>query len=643
MESGIFQEYEDIETYREIVPSQVDVSVEDTYVPPTCATPFSDSYVSFLEPKPEPVIVPTEPKVEELSITGLYLLCYHLPVDVARTGDPYRPFSVSWNDSLIAKTEGSVSGAIPTFWIGTVTVPSSKITEEEVTVLTDLLKSMSCIPIFLDKELSDNAYCGYCKEVLWPILHNVDQVESSLAIWRTKGAEADKGVGENHELVWNANYDEYFAAYKAVNEAFAKVMGDLAKPGDVIWVHDYHLFLLPKLLRDRQLSVSVVFFNHVPFPTSQILRSLPSAVDILISLCCADVVGFHAFDYARHFLNATKRMLGHASKNLPGGLLALLVDNRHVIVSMSHVSVEPQRIIDAVNDPAVQSMATALRDKHAGKKIVVSVDPCQRLAGGALRLAAMDQFFSDNNSMKSSVVLVQKSLRTGTSRVLDEATTSLELQEMVNQMNRKYAPEGQVVVDYEECKSLTMHERVALWLAADVFLLTSIREGLNMMPLEYILSRRGLPFAGVVVASEFSTCSSLLSGSLKINPFYSQHVSDTIDKAICMDARECAHRRQRDIGFVSSRPSALWTKSILQDVEQLRNMDSVTTDNHLTELFDPSVFLGCYEGAIKNAGICDRLSRLFVLDYGGTLLHKEKFNLHIKQNLSAISGRKPTG
>jgi trehalose 6-phosphate synthase/phosphatase len=513
------------------------------------------------------------------------------------------------------------------------------LTEDEKVSLTSVLKAMNCIPIFLNPQVADNAYKGYCKEVLWPIFHNVDQVESSLAIWRIKAAskEADTST-EKGELVWNLHYNEYYAAYQTVNDTFATTLSSLVKEKDIIWVHDYHLLLLPKLLRKAKLSVSIVFFNHIPFPTSQMLRSLPSAHEILLSLTCADVVGFHTFDYARHFLNSSKRILGYGSKTLPGGLLALVVGDREVIVSMSHVSVEPNRIIAAANDNVTKKMADEIRQKHLGKKIIVGVDICQRLSGCALKLTALDQLLSDNHNMRDTIVLVQVTLRSKV-RPGDEETTSSELKEMVEQINQKH---GRSVIDYEERNSLTLYERMALWLSADVFLLTTLREGLNLMPLEYILAREDLPYAGVVVASEFSNCSSLLSGSLKINPFYSQHVADTLDKALSMDSIECNHRRARDIGFVKKRPSSMWTRQILKDLSQLQNMDSSVTDEFLPEQLDPAELLASYEKAAENKSICTKLSRVFVFDYGGTLLHKEKFEKHIKHNLSAISGRKPT-
>ena len=521
-------------------------------------------------------------------------------------------------------------------------MPGPQLTDSDKAYLVKVLGDMSCVPIFLEEEVTENAYKGYCKEVLWPIFHNVDQLESSLAIWRTRAAAAAASEpGPQSELVWNYNYNLYLSAYQTVNQTFATVIKGLASAKDIVWVHDYHLLLLPKLLRDQQLDVSIVFFNHIPFPTSQILRSLPSSHDILLSLCSADVVGFHIFDSARHFLNATKRMLGYSSKTLPGGLLALVVGERDVIVSMSHVSVEPGKIIAAVNDPETQALADAIRQKHSGKKIVVGVDPCQRLSGIALKLAAFDQLLTSDPSVRDSAVLVQKAIRSN-ARVQDENTTSAELNEMVAQLNHKHSATGRSVIDFEETTSLSLKERIALWLSADVFLLTSIREGLNLMPLEYILARNNLPFAGVVVASEFSNCSSLLSGSLKVNPFYSQHVADTLDKAITMDSKECAQRRQRDIDYVTSRPSSLWTKQILQDLMQLRKVDHHAGDDVFPKPLNAKSLIKNYETVSEENGICTKLSRVFIFDYGGTLLHKEKFNLHIKHHLSAISGRKPS-
>ncbi len=178
---------------------------------------------------------------------------------------------------------------------------------------------------------------------------------------------------------------------------------------------------------------------------------------------------------------------------------------------------------------------------------------------------------------------------------------------------------------------------------ADIFLLTCIREGLNLLPLEYIYARRELPRGGVVVTSEFSTCATLLNGALKVNPFSPSHVSDAILQALSMSAKDCDYRRQRDLPFIVSHPSSLWTKHILNELEQLRAQvgHGRTTPRKYPALLAQNNIVIAYENAAREVGITPMGTRVFVFDYGGTLLTKEKFDIYLKQSLSAISGRRP--
>jgi trehalose 6-phosphate synthase/phosphatase len=395
-------------------------------------------------------------------------------------------------------------------------------------IALDTLAALNCFPIFLSQELHDNFYRGYCKQVLWPTFHNVDPQDHLHAPWNSVLNWADK------VSVWRAAMTE---TVRIFDEAIAKMVS----PGDIVWVHDYHLMLLPKLMRDRELDVSIVFFLHIPFPTSQNFRSLSDGYVLLQSMTCADVVGFHSFDYTRHFLNACKRLLGLRHRSIAGGILVIDVGNREVIVSMSHVSIESDMVQRALDDPDVQRMTDAIKAKHAGKKIIASVDVVQRLSGGSLRMNAFEKFLNDNMSLlecpitgsadeehvQSKVVLVQKAIRTS-ARAEDEELSLSELQKMTDAINSKISG----AVDLEEVHEMTLKERLALWRAADVLLITSIRDGLNMMPQEYIFARKDMESAGVVVASEFSLCSTLLNGAIKVNPFNIQNVSDMIDKVI---------------------------------------------------------------------------------------------------------------
>jgi trehalose-6-phosphate synthase len=409
-------------------------------------------------------------------------------------------------------------------------------------------------------------------------------------------------------------------------------------------------------------------------------------------MCSADVVGFHAFDHARHFLNATKRMLGIRSGSRPGGLLTLNVQDREVIVTVSHVSIETLRIAQAAAHPETQRIARELREKHAGKRIIAGIDVCQRLSGVALKFAAFDKMLSDSSwGKRGNVVLLQRCIRGG-SRPGDEETTASDLRKMVDDINGKYvtsaaaalarmsayasksseeclltaarmkekmeagetgsgagspfpstspfpspppspfpspspasasgsastsvivtdtsptpappAPTCLDVLDYAELTSPpNIHERMAFWLVSDVILLTPIREGLNLYPLEYIYARRDLPNPGVVVVSEFSTCSALLNGSLKINPFAPLHVADALEKALMLSTKDKDLRRTRDLPFISSHPSYLWTQQIINDLEQLQNNSSggkgAVQQLQYPVPLDTKSLLSCYENAVK--------------------------------------------
>eukprot|EP01038_Epipyxis_sp_PR26KG_P011996 gene11996-16059_t len=648
MEAGIVKFYEKREIPREVSSyDEVDILIEDELKLVDLQGSGKDSEMDLLE---EVKILtrlaePVNNELLSLRQGRLILVCYHLPVIVKRTGRANEPFEVSWAESLIAKSSGSISNSIQTMWMGTVSYGSSSITPAEKEYLDNVLRGMDCIPIYLEEEVARNAYQGYCKQIMWPVFHNVDQLDHIHAAWNIPaefvdntsnksrfGAPTPVMTAENKVLEWNQNERKFFNSYKIVNSIFFEgLKANNVCSNDVVWVHDYHLMLLPQLLRSAMLSCKIVFFMHIPFPTSQIFRTLSEAVELLQSMVSADVVGFHAFDHARHFLNATKRMLGIKSYTRTGGMLTLRVQDREVIVTMSHVSIEPERLSIALQNPEMNRIAAELKEKYKNKKIIVGVDICQRLSGGALKLAAFDKLLSDYIGDKGSVILIQRNIRQG-SRSEDEATTSNDMTSMAAVINAKYANHG-IVVDYEEVNGnkLGINERLALWLIADVFLLTPIREGLNLMPLEYIYARKDLPHAGVLVVSEFSTCSSLLNGSLKVNPYSALNVADTVEKALNMPAKESNYRRQRDLTFVTSHPSSLWTRQILGDLEQLKESTTRATNNNSNEGFP-----------IPLIGICESASRLFVFDYGGTLLYKEKYDIYIKQTLSAISGRRPT-
>jgi trehalose 6-phosphate synthase/phosphatase len=686
MEGGKVKAYEQLLGVRRLLPEDVSLVIEDDFdinkLEEVSPTKTNDAVSQTTSMKSQASEADLDWKNLGERQSRLFLVCYHLPVDIRRTYRNSDPFIVTWSDSLIAKSEGSISHTLKTIWIGTVSISLNELTGEEKDYLVSLLQQMNCIPVFLDQDVAADAYHGFCKTVMWPVFHNVDQLDHIHAAWnlppdyydsqklaqstsstisgnrsRSGSRVFDGGSSsksENKVLEWNQQQTDFHAAFKKVNEVFADTIRTFTREGDIVWVHDYHLMLVPMFLREsvgfEQKVVKVIFFLHIPFPTSQIFRTLPEGNQLLYSMTCADLVGFHAFDHARHFLNAARRILGYRSNTRPGGMITLAVKDREVLVTMSHVSIETSSLDPVINDLETIQLANSLKEKYKGKKVILGIDVCQRLSGLALKMAAFEKFISDYGvADKGAVVLVQKCIRQG-SRMEDEETTSNDMKRMVTAINSKYSHlvDGSVVVDYEELpcgQNLSLQQRIALYMVADVFLVTPIREGLNLLPLEYIYSRKDLARAGVVVASEFSTCSSLLNGSLKINPFAAASVADALEKALAMSPKDCEYRRQRDMPFITSHPSSKWTKRIVSELEQLQNNSgrARTKVLKLPEVLSSKLLVNAYQNSVRENDLIQKASRVFIFEYGGVLLQKEKFDIYIKQSLSAIAGRKPSG
>lgn len=406
-----------------------------------------------------------------------------------------------------------------------------------------------------------------------------------------------------------------------------------------------------------------VFFLHIPFPTSQIFRELECGEKILTGMLHADVVGFHAFDHARHFLNAAKRILGLNYTSLVGGLIGVSFQGSTVLVSMSNVSIEPRMVDAALMLPSVRTGKEELREKHAGRRIIGGVDIGQRLSGTSLKLLAYERLLKDYPSWQSKVVMVQRLLLPG-SRKTDEDVTCREARALVKRIQDKF---GEAVIDYKEVAgaSLPMDQRLALWKASDVYMCTPIREGLNHWPMEYIYSHREPEEAGVVITSEFSAICSILNGALRVNPYDIQATITTIDKALSMDRQEREGRRYRDIGFVSNSQSDKWVKNVLRDLRDATSANKSATGSESTSqtatpyatpnpsrkmpLDNTAAFLAresniafdhLHLKLVKKAYESTK-RRVIILDFNGTIVVKEPPGKYLKREILGSSGNKP--
>ncbi|CAH0514041.1 unnamed protein product [Peronospora belbahrii] len=583
----------------------------------------------------------------------LFLVCYHLPVKLTKSPEN-GSWSAKWNrDSLISRSENSIAESMSTTWVGCVTYHARSdyedLSDDDKSEITAILAEMRCIPVFIDRQLAANHHGGYCKNKLWPMFHNVDILDIYYAIW-------DRA--EVIEWKEERNNGEWWDAYQTVNRLLANRVSELCKENDTVWVHDYHLLLFPSYLANTCRSENrkrpkMVFFLHVPFPTSEVFRELSHGTQLLEGVLDVDIVGFHSFDHARHFLNACKRFLGLTYQSRRGGNLGVDYHGRNVIITISHVGIETTLIREVINNPEVQEAARKLREKHAGKLLIAGVDVCQRLSGIPLKMLAFEQFFSNCPTWKDKLVFVERANLAKT-RLGDQNYSSNEIRKLVDRITEAYGPE---CIDYEESSSpSTIEERVALWLASDILMVTSIREGLNLKPLEFVFAKGVNPTdrPGVVILSEFSACCCVLNGAVRVNPWNITGLVNSLDHALTMSDEERLGRRARDLPYITSQPAANWTKqvlSVLHEVtdnpegdEEYTNMEYMDTEigrSHILRVGDRSDFKHLNIEKVMAAYMQSK-RRVFLLDYGGTIIARENIAMYVKKDFTAVTGKQPS-
>jgi trehalose 6-phosphate synthase/phosphatase len=635
---------------------------------------------------------------------SMFIACYHLPVILTRDVETSL-WTACWSESLIAKSEMyGVSSTRKTTWLGTVSnIPVQALRDpKEREAIRKVLEPMDCIPIFFEEEhLLDLMYLGFCKQVLWPSFHNVDLLELATNGWgqrqksmstsdpveacRLAAAEAhtrkQSGIVSQETLKqvqsdWDqSRLDSWWQAYIKVNQKFSHVVARLVSGGDIVWVHDYHLALLPRMLRevrkeadvvtdakkaplssidesaedggakDLVRPVRMVFFIHVPFPTSQVFRELEHGEALLEGMLHADVVGFHAFDHARHFLNAAKRILGLTYESLSGGLIGVRHRGTKILVTVSNVSVETDIIDALLVFPSVEEESAFLKKKHEGRRIIAAIDVAQRLSGVSLKLLAFERLLTDYPVWQSQIVLLQRCLIPATRRV-DEADTLREVRSLVQRIQTRF---GHNVIDYDEQVGsvLPIDQRLAIWTTSHVVMHTPIREGLNLFPLEYVYARKEPATPGIVIASEFSAVSAILNGALRVNPFDIKMCVTSLDYALSMSAGERDARRGRDIDFVSTCPSGLWTRNVLRDLNDATHQSTRTeavADGSPDSILAREIELGLEKLDLPSLEHAYKTSkkRVIFIDFNGTLVVKEPAGKYLKREILGTSGFKPS-
>lgn len=459
-------------------------------------------------------------------------------------------------DELLLQLKDGFSSDSDVVYVGSLKVDIDASEQEELS--QRLLEEYNCVPTFLPPDLQKKFYHGFCKQYLWTLFHYM------LPLCPGHGNRFDR-------MLWQA--------YVSANKIFAdKVMEVINPDDDYVWVHDYHLMVLPTFLRKRFNRVKLGFFLHSPFPSSEIYRTLPVRDEILKALLNADLIGFHTFDYARHFLSCCGRMLGLEYKSKRGHI-GLEYFGRTVYIKILPVGIHMGRLESALNHPISFIKAKEIAEQFKGKRLIIGADDMDIFKGISLKLLAMEQLLLQNQELRGKVVLVQI-VNPARSMGKDVQEAKRETYMTTRRINEVFGFPGYEPVILIDRKVPT-YEKTAYYALAECCIVNAVRDGMNLVPYKYIVCRQGTakmdealgitsgsPHASTLVVSEFIGCSPSLSGAIRVNPWDIDAVADALNLAITMPDLEKQLRHEKHFRYISSHDVAYWSCSFLQDLER---------------------------------------------------------------------------
>ncbi|OZJ02982.1 hypothetical protein BZG36_03144 [Bifiguratus adelaidae] len=453
-------------------------------------------------------------------------------------------------------------------------VPEDEVSDREKASLRHALQERGVVPIFLKEEAAIGHYEGYCKSMLWPLLHYVQ--------WD------DATDGRIEKKKWEQ--------YVVVNQIFAEAVAKEYRPGDIVCIHDYHLLLLPQLLRKLIPNIGIGLFMHAPFPSSEIFRNLPKRGEILKGMLGSTLIGFQTYSYSKHFVSSCTRVLGYEST--PVG-----VDNQGLTVAIGTfpIGIDDKKIGQWCKDPAVLPKMAAVRELYADKYIIVGRDKLDLWKGIIEKLSAFEKFLADYPEWRGKVVLIQ---------VTSPATTDTpkvegKISELVAHINASYGSLEFKPVHYVQ-HHIERDEYYALLSVADIALITSVRDGMNTTSFDYVICQQEKK--GSLILSEFTGTAGNLGGAILVNPWDHKSTANAIHDCLTMSDEERISRYNHLLSHVTTYNARYWAHSFVKQlVQQIRLLEE---ESNPTPLLDIDKMLTQWKEAKR---------RILFFDYDGTL------------------------
>jgi trehalose 6-phosphate synthase/phosphatase len=459
-------------------------------------------------------------------------------------------------------------------WVGWPGVPVAENKKKEVK--EKLLSEVSSYPVFISEKAMDNFYHGFCNKTIWPLFHYFP----SYTIYD----------------------EEYWETYIKMNHNFHDAVLEVAKPGDIIWIHDYHLMLLPKMLREK-LKNPIGFFLHIPFPSFEMFRLLPGKwrTQILQGLLGAHLVGFHTHDYTQYFLKCVHRILGYEHN-----MGKIIVGDHIVKADAFPMGIDYKKYHGAVSTREVQRHKKELKKTLSGYKVILSIDRLDYTKGILNRLKAYSDFLERNQRWHGKVVMVMVVVpsRIGVEQYQD---MKKQIDALAGNINGKFGTLSWAPILYQY-KSLPFNPLVALYSISDVALITPLRDGMNLVAKEYVAAQEDQ--TGVLILSEMTGASHEMAEAVIINPNNIEEIVEALETAMEMLPEEQVKRNKILQKRLQYYDVSKWAESFIHELTALREEQN----RFNKKILGPGPRKQLLQDYIKAK------KRLVFLDYDGTLI-----------------------
>ncbi|MFA6677176.1 MAG: bifunctional alpha,alpha-trehalose-phosphate synthase (UDP-forming)/trehalose-phosphatase [Bacteroidales bacterium] len=506
---------------------------------------------------------------------------------------PYRIIKEKDKISLKPSVGGLTTGMSSIYkdyggkWIGWTGQACDKVDAEDQKYTDDLFEKEMCYPVHLSKREIRYFYDGFSNKTLWPLFHYFAQ------------------VADFSELDWQM--------YVSVNQKFADAALKVLEEGDILWIHDYQLMLVPQMIKEKLPNITIGFFLHIPFPSFEIFRMLPWRKEILNGILGADLIGFHIYDYQRHFFSCVRRLLGYDTS-----FNQIFVGDRVILVDTFPMGIDFNKYETAAIDfcksgkhDFISNEQKRISKNRNDVKLILSIDRLDYTKGLILRLKAFNRFLTKYPSQVGKVSLIM--LVVPSRKAVDSyKKLKRQIDELVGNINGKYGTLNYRPIIYFY-RSLPFESLVELYSSCDVAFITPNRDGMNLVAKEFVACRTN--DEGVIILSEMTGAAKEMGEAITINPFNQEMVADSIMEAISMPLEEQKIRMTVLRERIKKYNVFTWATDFVEKLNKVESLQIKYNSKKVTNRL-----ITKFKNQIETSK-----KRVLFLDYDGTLKYFAKY------------------